>query len=179
MAWVDSTRFEEFGSVRTMAEQLTLAAWKRSGGDRWLANRDILDENAAEDNEGDAKWRRKRKKMKMNSNFTLHEAILNVETTGNLMAHFQVKPTHEEEVVRSQPKHPELRKLAEEDSILEEAHSSAYTMHPESTKMYKTLKRQKANGLLCPLLSPEWKWEHITMYILFGLPKTPSDCDGT
>ncbi|KAA0051688.1 DNA/RNA polymerases superfamily protein [Cucumis melo var. makuwa] len=39
--------------------------------------------------------------------------------------------------------------------ILEEAHSSAYVMHPV----------------------PEWKWEHITMDFLFGLPRTSSGHD--
>ena len=84
--------------------------------------------------------------------------------------------------------------------ILEEAHSSAYAMHPGSTKMYRTLKeyywwsgmkrevaeyvskclicqqvkaeRQKPSGLLQPLPIPEWKWEHITMDFVFKLPST-------
>ena len=84
--------------------------------------------------------------------------------------------------------------------ILEEDHSSAYAMHPGSTKMYRTLKeyywwsgmkrevaeyvskclicqqvkaeRQKPSGLLLPLPIPEWKWEQITMNFVFKLPPT-------
>ncbi|TYK01102.1 reverse transcriptase [Cucumis melo var. makuwa] len=92
------------------------------------------------------------------------------------------------------------------NAILEEAHSSAYVMHPGSTKMYRTLKktywwpgmkqeiaeyvdrclicqqvqpvRQRPEGFLNPLPVPKWKWEHITMDILFGLPRTSSGHDG-
>ncbi|KAA0062255.1 putative Retrotransposon protein [Cucumis melo var. makuwa] len=91
--------------------------------------------------------------------------------------------------------------------ILEEAHSSAYAMNPGSTKMYRTLKktywwsgmkqeiaeyvdrclicqqvkpvRQRPGGFLNPLPMPEWKWEHITMDFLFGLPRTSSGHDGS
>ena len=84
--------------------------------------------------------------------------------------------------------------------IMEEAHSSAYVMHPGSTKMYRTLKdhywwrgmkreiaefvskcltcqqikieHQKPVGLLHPLSIPEWKWERITMDFVTELPKT-------
>ncbi|KAA0037514.1 reverse transcriptase [Cucumis melo var. makuwa] len=90
-------------------------------------------------------------------------------------------------------------------AILEEAHNSAYAMHPESIKMYRTLKktywwpgmkreiveyvdrcsicqqvktvRQRPEGLLNPMSVPEWKWEHITMDFLFGLPRTSRGYD--
>ncbi|KAL4010649.1 hypothetical protein IC575_030152 [Cucumis melo] len=92
------------------------------------------------------------------------------------------------------------------NAILEEAHSSAYAMHLGSTKMYRTLKktywwsgmkqeiaeyvdrclicqqvkpvRQRPRGFLNPLPVPKWKWEHITMDFLFGLPRTSSGHDG-
>ena len=79
---------------------------------------------------------------------------------------------------------PDVIELKKE--IMEEAHSSAYAMHPGSTKMYRTLKdhywwrgmkreiaefvskclifqqikieHQKPAGLLQPLSIPEWKW---------------------
>ncbi|KAA0056402.1 ty3-gypsy retrotransposon protein [Cucumis melo var. makuwa] len=99
---------------------------------------------------------------------------------------------------------PNVSKL--KDAILEEAHSSAYVMHPGSTNMYRTLKktywwpemkqeiaeyvdrclicqqvkpmRQRPGGLLNPLPVLQWKWEHITMDFLFGLPRTSSAHDG-
>ncbi|KAL0561549.1 hypothetical protein IC582_001983 [Cucumis melo] len=92
------------------------------------------------------------------------------------------------------------------DQISEEAHSSAYAMHPGSTKVYRTLKkhylwpgmkreivdyvakclicqqvkpeRQRPAGLLNPLAVLEWKWEHVTMDFLFGLPRTMNGNDG-
>jgi hypothetical protein len=88
-----------------------------------------------------------------------------------------------------------LRKL-----ILSEAHDTAYSIHPGSTKMYYDLKErfwwygmkrsvaeyvaicdtcqrvkaehQRPAGLLQPLKIPEWKWEEITMDFIVGLPRT-------
>jgi hypothetical protein len=90
-------------------------------------------------------------------------------------------------------------------TILREAHDSAYSIHPGSTKMYQDLKErywwygmkrdvaahvalcdtchqvkakhQKPAGLLQPLKVPEWKWEEIGMDFIVGLPRTPAGYD--
>jgi hypothetical protein len=93
---------------------------------------------------------------------------------------------------------PEIKHLRE--SILKEAHDSAFSIHPGSTKMYQDLKHkywwysmkkdvaahvalcdvcqrvkaehQRPTGLLQPLQVPEWKWEEIGMDFIVGLPRT-------
>ena len=93
---------------------------------------------------------------------------------------------------------PEIGELKRE--IMEEAHSSAYAMHPSSTKMYHTLREhywwkgmkkeivdfvsrcltcqqvkpehQKPAGKIQPLPIPVWKWDKITMDFVTGLPRT-------
>jgi hypothetical protein len=98
---------------------------------------------------------------------------------------------------------PNLKHLKE--LILQEAHNSAYSIHPDSTKMYKDLKtqywwhgmkrdieeyvslcdtyqrvkaeHQRSARLLQPLKIPEWKWEEIGMVFIVGLPRTQARYD--
>jgi hypothetical protein len=98
---------------------------------------------------------------------------------------------------------PEIDSLRE--TILREAHDSAYSIHPGSTKMYQDLKQkywwyglkkdvvshvalcdvcqrvktehQRHVGLLHPLRIPEWKWEEIGMVFIVGLPRTSTGYD--
>jgi hypothetical protein len=90
-------------------------------------------------------------------------------------------------------------------AILSEAHESAYSIYPKSTKMYLDLREkywwyglkrdvaeyvalcdtcqrvkaehQRPAGLLQPMQIPEWKWEEVGMNFIVGLPRTQRGYD--
>ncbi|WVZ96060.1 hypothetical protein U9M48_041743 [Paspalum notatum var. saurae] len=75
------------------------------------------------------------------------------------------------------PKDMELRK-----KILDEAHTSVLTMHPDICVECDVCKRVKADhlkpgGMLQPLNIPAWKWEDIHMDFVVGLPRTQKGYD--
>jgi hypothetical protein len=89
--------------------------------------------------------------------------------------------------------------------ILKEAHETAYSIHPESEKMYRDLKKkfwwygmrreiaehvaicdscqrikaehQRPTSLLQPLQIPQWEWDEIEMDFIVGLPRTRGGYD--
>jgi hypothetical protein len=97
------------------------------------------------------------------------------------------------------------RREALKKKIPDEAHTSRYSIHPGSIKMYHDLRQQfwwtrmkreaalyvsecdtcrkvqadymKPRGLLQPLCIPEWKWDDISVDFIVGLPVTAHKFD--
>jgi hypothetical protein len=97
------------------------------------------------------------------------------------------------------------KKDALKKKILDEAHTSWYSIHPGSTKMYHDLRQQfwwmrmkheiacfvfecdncqkvkadymKPGGLMHPLSIPKWKWDDISIGFIVGLPMTAHKFD--
>ncbi|KAJ9541969.1 hypothetical protein OSB04_028475 [Centaurea solstitialis] len=94
---------------------------------------------------------------------------------------------------------------AAQQTLLDEAHKSRFSIHPGATKMYRDLRtgywwpgmkrdvaryvescltclkvkaeHQRPHGKMQPLEIPEWKWENITINLITKLPKTPRKFD--
>ncbi|KAA3484557.1 integrase [Gossypium australe] len=61
--------------------------------------------------------------------------------------------------------------------ILREAHNGCLSIHPNSIKIKifsMKAEHQVPSRLLQPIMVPEWKWDHITMDFVMGLPLTPN-----
>ncbi|KAG8488163.1 hypothetical protein CXB51_018403 [Gossypium anomalum] len=135
-------------------------------------------------------------------------AHLSVNEDGSVLVKLKTKPVFFQRIRELQDEDPKIcvpNNLELKKDILSEAHSSMYSIHPGSTKMYCDLKKmywwpgmkreicefvakclicqqvkaehQVPTGLLQPVMIPEWKWEHVTMDFVSGLPVTPKKKD--
>ncbi|TYK08793.1 retrotransposon protein, putative, Ty3-gypsy subclass [Cucumis melo var. makuwa] len=78
------------------------------------------------------------------------ELVVSVGKLGSLIEHFQMRSILIDRIIKAQLDDAMLRKLAEE----------------------------RPAELLNPLPVSDWKWEHVTMDFLFGLPRTMNRHDG-
>ncbi|GJT01268.1 retrotransposon protein, putative, ty3-gypsy subclass [Tanacetum coccineum] len=118
------------------------------------------------------------------------------------IANLKIKPNHILRIKEAQKGDGKLWSLLEnlKEVILNKVHSSPFSIHPGSTKMYRNLKQnfwwngmkqdvarfvakcltcqqvkiehQRASGLLQPLDILTWKWDQIFMDFVMGLPRT-------
>ena len=134
-----------------------------------------------------------KRKQILDENLVKQEALLQEEKNGNFTM-------SEGQILRYKGRVCVPNDLEIKDRILKEAHTTPYSLHPGTTKMYQDLKsmywwsgmkrdiaeyvakclvcqqvkaeHQRPGGLLQPLPIPVWKWEEITMDFVVGLPVT-------
>ena len=141
-------------------------------------------------------------KIKKSQNLDPYLSKLKTEIEDGKRKDFQVSPGG---VIRFGDRLcvPDCENLRRE--ILAEAHTTPYSVHPGTTKMYKDLKlyywwpgmkkdivkfvdqcltcqqvkaeHQRPAGKLQPLHIPQWKWEEIAMDFVVGLPRTKKGHD--
>ncbi|KAL0544248.1 hypothetical protein IC582_019361 [Cucumis melo] len=108
------------------------------------------------------------------------KAVVTTEDSGSLLAQFKVRSSLVTEIVRRQSEDSNLQKKLEKSKKGLEVEFELRTdgaIVKQGRLRVKPV-RQRPRGFLNPLLVPEWKWEHITMDFLFGLPRTSSGHDG-
>ncbi|KAA3479854.1 integrase [Gossypium australe] len=96
-------------------------------------------------------------------------ACLSLFDDGRILTELQVKPTWLDEIKRrvGVPNIVDFRR-----TILREAHSSSYAIHPDVKA-----KHQLPSRLLQPVKIPLWKWERVIMDFISEFPLTPTKKD--